>query len=218
GLSKSVVVPNGIDLSFIEQRTTQFDSCQPVICHHPYVLALSRIHPKKGFELLIEAFAALKKGGGFGDWRLVFAGDGDAEYLNQLKDLARRKGLSEEAMFVGWIEGDRKHAALKNASLLAMPSYQENFGVSLIEAMAYGVPVLVSAHVNLAPEIEEAGAGWVAKLSKEKLAGVLSEALGNEEERKHRGDNARALAQNFAAPTVAKRLLDLYQSLIDRAK
>ena len=84
----------------------------------------------------------MKKSGLFGDWRLVFAGDGDAGYVDQLKALARQRGLNGDALFAGWLEGDQKYAALKGASLLAMPSYQENFGISLIEAMACGVPVL----------------------------------------------------------------------------
>lgn len=218
GLSRGVVIPEGIDLSFTERKTTTFDMRQQQINHDPYVLALSRIHPKKGFELLIESFAVLKNQGLFSDWRLVFAGDGDAEYVNQLKNLAQQRGLNGTAQFIGWLDGDRKHAALKGASLLVMPSYQENFGISLIEAMAYGVPVLVSPHVNLAPDIEEACAGWVAELSKEKLAETLAEALGGAEERKRRGEKARALADNFAAPLIAKRLLKLYQSLIDEAR
>jgi glycosyltransferase involved in cell wall biosynthesis len=214
GLPGGVVVPNGIDLSFIERKVEPFAPRQPEIGHRPYVLALSRIHPKKGFELLIESFAALKKRGLSKAWRLVFAGDGDAEYVDQLKSLARRNDLNEDAVFVGWLDGDNKCAALKDASLLVMPSYQENFGISLIEAMAYGVPVLVSPHVNLAPEIEKAGTGWIAAMSREELTRTLAEALGSERERKHRGENARALAQNFAAPIVAERLLDLYRSVI----
>src|SRR5262245_16229977 len=214
GLSGGVVIPNGIDLSFFERRSGPHDAGRPGGDHRPYVLALSRIHPKKGFELLIESFAALRSQGLFGAWRLVFAGDGDAEYVDRLKSLAQRRGLSGDAVFVGWLEGASKYAALKYASLLAMPSYQENFGISLIEAMAYGVPVLVSPQVNLAPEIEKAGAGWVAELSKEKFARALAEALGSERERKHKGDKARALAQNFAAPIVARRLLDLNRSFI----
>jgi glycosyltransferase involved in cell wall biosynthesis len=213
GLSRGVVVPNGLDLSFTNQRTEPFDDPQSKLCHAPYVLALSRIHPKKGFELLIESFAALKNSGLFGDWRLVFAGDGDAAYVDQLKTLARRRGLNGDAIFVGWLGGDRKYAALKDASLLAMPSYQENFGISLIEAMACGVPVLVSPHVNLAPEIEKAGAGWVAALREDSLANVLAEALGDEQERRRRGNNGRELAGNYASAEVAARLSDLYKSL-----
>jgi glycosyltransferase involved in cell wall biosynthesis len=213
GLSRGVVVPNGLDLSFINRRAETLRGIQREIGHSPYVLALSRIHPKKGFELLIESFAGLKKSGMFGSWRLVFAGDGDAEYVNQLKILARRRGLSGDVLFVGWLEGEHKYAALKGASLLAMPSYQENFGISLIEAMACGVPVLVSPHVNLAPEIEKAGAGWVAALREDKLANALTEALGNEQERWRRGNNGRDLATSYGAAEVATRLIDIYRNL-----
>ena len=212
-LSGGVVVPNGLDLSFIGRRAEPFGPLQSEIGHTPYVLALSRIHPKKGFELLIESFAGLKKRGLFGDWRLVFAGAGDAGYVDQLKALARRRGLNGDTIFVGWLEGDRKYAALKDASLLAMPSYQENFGISLIEAMACGVPVLVSPHVNLAPEIEEAGAGWVVAMRQDKLEKALAEALGNEQERWRRGNNGRDLASSYAAVEVATRLIGLYQNL-----
>ena len=217
GLSGGVVVPNGLDLSFINlrtgRRTGPFDAPRSEIGHSPYVLALSRIHPKKGFELLIESFAALKKSGLFGSWRLIFAGDGDAGYVDQLKALARRRGLNGDAVFAGWLDGDHKYAALKGASLLAMPSYQENFGISLIEAMACGVPVLVSPHVNLAPEIEKAGAGWVAALREDGLTSALAEALGNEQERRRRGNNGRELASSYGSAEVATKLIDLYGSL-----
>ena len=213
GLTRGVVVPEGIDLSFTDRKTAPFGDVLPQIGHSPYVLALSRIHPKKGFELLIEAFAALKKRGLFGDWRLVFVGDGDAGYVDQLKILARQRGLNRDAVFAGWLDGDHKYAALKGASLLAMPSYQENFGISLIEAMACGVSVLVSPHVNLAPDIEKADVGWVAALREDKLADALAEALGNDQERLRRGNNGRELASSYGSAEVATRLINLYSNL-----
>src|SRR5262245_64018847 len=85
-LTRGVVVPNGIDLSFVERPIEPFYQQRPELGNDPYILALSRIHPKKGFELLIESFASLKDRGMSGDWRLVFAGAGDAEYVNRLKD------------------------------------------------------------------------------------------------------------------------------------
>lgn len=212
-LTRGVVVPNGIDLSFVERPIEPFYLQRPELGDNPYILALSRIHPKKGFDLLIESFAALKRRGMFGAWRLVFAGDGDAGYVNQLKALTQRKGIDGDALFAGWLDGDSKYAALKGASLLALPSYQENFGISLIEAMAYGVPVLVSPHVNLAPEIEKANAGWVAPLNEKNLADALAEALGDEQERRCRGNNGRELARSFGAEEVATELIGLYESL-----
>jgi glycosyltransferase involved in cell wall biosynthesis len=214
GLSRGAVVPNGIDLSFIEQQTKQFAGQAKEIGDRPYILALSRIHPKKGFELLIESFAFLKRSRLLGNWRLIFAGDGEAEYVNQLKQLAQRSGLNGDALFLGWLDGDRKYAALKSASLMAMPSYQENFGISLIEAMAYGVPVLVSPHVNLAPEIEKAEAGWVTALDKDQLAHALSEALSDEQELRRRGNKGRELASNYGAEETAAKLISLYNNLM----
>lgn len=213
GLCKGIVIPNGIDLSIMDRQMEPLS--EPLgRSDNPYILALSRIHPKKGFELLIEAFAALKDRGRFRNWRLIFAGDGDAQYVNQLKALARRRGLNGDTIFVGWLEGGRKHAALKGASLLAMPSYQENFGISLIEAMAYGVPVLVSPHVNLAPEIEKINAGWIAELDKELIAAVLADALGDERERRCRGESGREWARMFSAAEIATKLACLYESLM----
>jgi glycosyltransferase involved in cell wall biosynthesis len=214
GLSGGVVVPNGLDLSFIDRGVEPFDAPQSEIGPAPYVLALSRIHPKKGFDLLIESFAALKKSELFGSWRLVFAGDGDAGYLDQLKALAHRIGLNGDILFLGWLDGNRKYAALKGASLLAMPSHQENFGISLIEAMACGVPVLVSQHVNLAPEIEQAGAGWVTALQEDQLTSVLAQALADEQELKRRGNKGRELAGRYGAEVVATKLIGLYQKLV----
>jgi len=217
GLSRGVVVPNGIDLSFSKWQTKPCDWQERETGEKPYVLALSRIHPKKGFELLIASFASLKRRGLFGNWRLVFAGDGEAEYVSQLKTLAQRSGLNGDAIFLGWLEGERKYAALKGASLLAMPSYQENFGISLIEAMAYGVPVLVSPHVNLSPEIEKAGAGWITELREDQLECVLAEALSDKQELQRRGNMGRSLASNYGAEEVATKLIKLYQKLaIDR--
>ena len=213
-LSSGVVVPNSIDLGFVERTIEPFSRQQPELRNKPYILALSRIHPKKGFELLIDSFASLKRQRRFREWRLVFAGDGAPGYVDQLKSLTRRLGVGEESIFVGWLEGDRKYSALKGASLLAMPSYQENFGISLVEAMAFGVPVLVSPQVNLAPEIEEAGAGWIAALKREEMSRTMAEAMASEEERKHRGEKARSLSQKFATSIVVTQLLDMYRSLI----
>ena len=132
--------------------------------------------------------------------------------MDQLKALARRRGLNGDALFVGWLEGDRKYAALKDASLLAMPSYQENFGISLIEAMACGVPVLVSPH-EFSARNREGGGGLGAALGENELTSVLAEALGNEQERWRRGNNGRELAGGYGAAKVATKLIDLYRTL-----
>ncbi|MDQ3013875.1 MAG: glycosyltransferase [Acidobacteriota bacterium] len=217
GLTNGVVIPNGIDFS----ETLQYRDRQEADDYSvgaPYVLTLSRLHPKKGYELLIEAFADLKRQKGLADWQLVFAGDGEIEYVNQLKQLARQQGLNGNAHFIGWLDGERKAQVLRDASLLALPSHQENFGICLIEAMAYGVPVLVSPHVNLAPEIQAAGAGWIAQLNPESMTHTLAEALGEGHERRLRGERGRELAREFSSTEVASKLIELYRSLIQSGR
>ncbi len=219
GVGNGIVIPNGIDLSPARrdsERATNVDRglTEPV-SRSTYVLALSRIHPKKGYELLIEVFAQVKKQVAFSNWQLVIAGDGESVYVEQLKTLAEQVGLNGDARFVGWLEGDRKQSVLQGAALMALPSFQENFGISLIEAMACGVPVLVSPQVNLAPDIAAAQAGWIAELNQEDFARVLAEAMSNEHERQRRGAQGRQLAQNFGAEHVATKLMHLYRSLIE---
>src|SRR5262249_18322773 len=147
----------------------------------PYVLVLSRLHPKKRIVVLIEAFKALS----LADWRLVIAGDGQRDYVAALKEKAAGAG---NIVFAGWVDGEEKDALLRGAALLALPSQQENFGLCVMEAMSRGVPVLISPQVNLAEEIAAAGAGWVVEL--DQLSHGLERILGEGRERERRGKAA----------------------------
>lgn len=176
----------------------------PDLAGWPYVLFLSRLDQKKNVEALIDAFEALNDDA----WRLVIAGDGSSDYVLSLKQRARK---SEKIIFTGWVEGKQKDALLRDAALFALPSHQENFGLSVMEAMARGVPVLVSPHVNLAPEIEAANAGWVVELAQVKDG--LAAALENENERARRGELAYKLSQQYSWQKTATDLIDLYRQI-----
>ncbi len=144
------------------------------------MLVLSRLHPKKGLDVLIDAFIALVQAGKLPNWRLVIAGDGPSDYVSKLKGAASQQ--SDRIEFTGWLDNDKKHAMLDGASLLALPSHQENFGLCVMEALSHSVPVLVSPDVNLATEIVSANAGWVAAVEKDALTAKLAEALSDEDE------------------------------------
>jgi glycosyltransferase involved in cell wall biosynthesis len=120
-------------------------------------------------------------------------------------------------VFIGWVTGQEKLAVLQGAALLALPSFQENFGLVVMEALACGVPVLVSEHVNLADEVRAARAGWVVRLDPVALQQGLAEALRQGEERPRRGAAGRALANRFSWPSVATELIDLYRQIGARA-
>jgi len=188
----------------------------PALLDHPYVLVLSRLHPKKALEVLVEAFVSLIKHPEFRNRRLVLAGEGPADYVASLKHFVEDHDATEFVIFPGWLEGEYKEAALRNASLLALPSYHENFGLCVMESLACGVPVLISPQVNLAPEILKAQAGWIAAVDKNALEAALSQALGSDAELRRRGEAGLRLATSFDWPVIATRLTELYASVLQQ--
>jgi glycosyltransferase involved in cell wall biosynthesis len=170
------------------------------------VLVLSRLHPKKGLDVLIEAFLSLP----FSNWRLVLAGDGPEEYVSKLKRMASDTRI----LFTGWVDGEQKNALLSCASLLALPSHQENFGLCVMEALSHSVPVLVSPGVNLAPQISTANAGWVAAIDKAALTTKLAEALSDEAELTKRGRAGQELSRQYSWENIAQQLVQLYQNVL----
>ena len=118
---------------------------------------------------MLDAFLFLIRKKEFESWRLVLAGDGSSEHVANLKAKVESHHANRLVLFPGWLNGEKKDAALRQASLLALPSYHENFGLCVMEALACGVPVLISPHVNLAPDIEAAGAGWIAPVEEEAI-------------------------------------------------
>jgi len=206
GLNHGRVVPLGIETTTAKPNLASFF---PSLINDPYVLVLSRLHPKKGLDVLIEAFLSLDQ---TQTWRLVLAGEGSDEYVAKLRSLA---GANPRIMFTGWVDGDRKEALLGGASLLALPSHQENFGLCVMEAMSHSVPVLVSPGVNLAPEIVTANAGWVAAIDKAALVAKLAEALSDEAELAKRGRAGQQLSLRYSWENAAKRLVQLYQEILE---
>ena len=215
GLNHGRVIPLGVETDLpaqvngneiLSRKLTQ-------LAGHPYVLVLSRLHPKKGLDIFVDAFVSLVRKKDFKDWKLVLAGEGPVEYLQALKQKVSAYHADDSVLFPGWLEGDEKDAFLRRASLLALPSYHENFGLCVMESLAAGVPVLVSPHVNLADEIEAAGAGWIAAVDKQAIETALAEALGCEDERARRGKAGKTLSLEFSCERVASRLNEMYSAV-----
>ena len=204
GINHGSVIALGVDVngsSSVRQAAEQF----PALVGHKYVLLLSRLDPKKNVEILIDAFKSLKDDA----WRLVIAGDGPREYESSLK---QRAGGSEKIIFTGWVGGEQKEALLRDASLFVLASRHENFGLSVMEAMARGVPVLLSPHVNLAREIEAANAGWIVEL--DRFNDGLAAVLENEAERARRGKAAHEFSLRYSWQKTATDLIDLYRQIV----
>jgi glycosyltransferase involved in cell wall biosynthesis len=199
------------------EATNSFPQSQAGLADNPYIVALSRLHPKKNLESLIEAFVSLEAGDGFSQWRLVIAGDGESDYVAQLKKVAQTGGNGERIIFTGWLNGVARDEVLRNAQLLALPSRQENFGLCAAEALVFGVPVVVSHQVNLATDVQAANAGWVTGLEPKEIASTLREAMQDAAERKRRGRAGREfVSARLSWAQIAGELAELYRSVVDQ--
>jgi glycosyltransferase involved in cell wall biosynthesis len=141
-----------------------------------FLLFLSRIHPKKGCDLLVRAFAAAC--GRADDLHLVMAGPDQSGWRHELAALAESLGVAERITWTGMLSGDAKWGAYRAADAFVLPSHSENFGIVVPEALACGLPVLLTNKVNIWREVEAAGAGLVANDSKDGIDSLLTRWLG----------------------------------------
>lgn len=199
-------IANGSSMSGAKEKLATYF---PELAQQPYVLVLSRLHPKKGLDVLLDAFSGVVQQQRFAHWRLVIAGEGPPDYVAKLK-----QKINNGVMFTGWLDGEKKEAVLSNASLLVLPSHQENFGLCVMEALSHAVPVLLSPHVNLAEEIVMANAGWIATVDTKALSTRLAEALGDEQELARRGRAGKELSQKYSWDKTAERLHALYKEIL----
>jgi len=135
------------------------------------VLYFGRIHEKKGCDLLIAAFAAVAHQDPA--LRLVMAGPAAPALLDKLRRQALKLGIDDRIVWTGMLTGQLKWAALQAAEVFVLPSHQENFGISVVEALAAGTPVLISNRVNICYEVEISGGGWVYADTLEGVTGAL---------------------------------------------
>ena len=209
---RAIVEPNGIDLNeftALPARGTarQRHNVPPGLM----ILFLGRLHPKKGLDLLIPAFARASLPGA----TLVIAGPPDSEaYESELKQLVKHHQLASRVTFTGMLHGLDRLALLADADLMILPSHHENFGIVVAEALACGTPVLVSDQVNIHRDISDAGVGAVFPLDINVIADELKR-WGSDEEL--RGDTATRAAFVARAlydwTAIARRWIDHYAAI-----
>jgi glycosyltransferase involved in cell wall biosynthesis len=160
----------------VKMREAFFEKC-PEIKNATYLLFLSRIHKKKGVDILIEAYKKLFATIDVENRlpKLVIAGPGiDTEYGKKLRQLVNEtQGLEDFIFFPGMLHGNAKWGAFYGCQTFILPSHQENFGIAVVEALACGKPVLISNQVNIFKEIEDNGAGIVMNDTVEGTTGLL---------------------------------------------
>jgi len=172
------------------------------------LLFMGRLHPKKGCDLLLEGYASTLAQDSA--WRLVYAGPDSMNTQAQLTARAEALGIADRVVFTGMLRGPMKWSALAAAEVFALPSHQENFGIAVAEALACGVPVLISREVNIWREIEAAGAGLVEA---DTIAGATAllerwSRLTEEERYAMRGAAHQCFHKHFDIAQSAQRLLE----------
>ena len=143
-----------------DQELSEFFTHYPGLRGKKLALFMGRVHPKKGCDLLIEAFAKVLSQKP--DWHLLIAGPDQVGLQEALNYRAAQLGLASRITWMGMIGGTMKWGALRAAEVFVLPSHQENFGIAVAEALAAGAPALISNKVNIWREIEGDGAGIVA--------------------------------------------------------
>lgn len=195
------VLPNGVEvppLPEVSQKSQQ-----------KTLLFLGRLHPVKGLDNLLDAWFKIENS--FKDWRLCIAGSGDADYATRLHKKVC-SSISKRVEFVGPLYGKDKYHAFFDADLFVLPTFSENFGVAVAEAMAHGCPVIVGKGAPWSDVVEKK-CGWWVDNDVETLAAALTEAMSLDRDHlSAMGKRGREwMAQDYAWPAIARDLSIAYR-------
>jgi glycosyltransferase involved in cell wall biosynthesis len=181
----------------------------------PLVLFMSRIDQKKGLNLLIPALEHLLMSGC--EFHFVLAGTNsqDPDYEQKVKNEIANSPLRSHTTITGFVSGELKASLLQTADLFVLPSYYENFGIAVAEAMVAGVPVVISDQVHICPQVRYSNSGWVGATEVQAFVELIKEALQNPPERQQRGLNAQEYAlKYFSWSAIARQIIPAYQDIL----
>ena len=207
------VIPNGVQLSEpVEWEGKKVRRSEGGV---KTALFLSRINPKKGLPMLLDAWAKVAPA----DWRLVIAGNDDSNHLPVVERKVRELRLEDQVEIAGPLFGEAQEAAYRNADLFVLPSYSENFGIVIAEALGYGVPVLTTTGCPW-QELQTHNCGWWVEPTPAGIERGLNEALSTKnEERTAMGLRGRQMVQaNYQWPGIAERMLEFYDWMLNEGK
>lgn len=213
--TRCVVVPIGIDLTptWVLSKPGNFKARFAELTGKTLLLFLSRIDPKKGLDLLLPALVQLKLLKL--NVALVVAGKGENEFTESLHQKAQKLGIGGDIIWAGFLSGQAKLEALADADVFVLPSYSENFGIAVVEAMASGLPVLISDQVGIHQQVVQAGAGLVVPCQVEALTEALARIAQSPDWRRHMGIRGRQLVEeHFSLESVTRSLIDVYRQVV----
>lgn len=209
---KTVVLPLGLQISpAIADARAQLHRMLDIPSQVPILLFLSRIHPKKGVDYLIPALGKLRDR----HFAFVLAGSGDPEYEAVLERLIQANHLGDRTFKLGFVTGINKNTCLQGADLYVLTSHSENFGVSVLEALAAGTPVLITKGVALAELVRSQQLGWVVDLDIDAIAAAIAQSLDQPQVNQQIGDRAaKYIAEHYTWNKIAVNLQQLYIAVL----
>jgi len=211
----SFVVPNGINCSEFNRLPCPEEAMNRLGLPpgRRVVAYLGRLHSRKGLDILVLAFAQVIEQ--VRDGLLVLAGPDDG-YETSLRNLVRKLGLDKHVLFTGFLNKERRLDLFSVAKLVTLVSYPgDNFGMAVVEAMAAGVPVLISEHVGIHREVTVDGAGRVVPLERDAIARGLMQLLSSPPILQEMGRRAYVSARKrYDVRTVAQQILLAYEDII----
>ncbi len=217
GLSApSFVIPNGIDWeSYKKLPERGVFRTRHGMGNGSLVLFLGRVHFTKGLDLLIPAFARVLKR--HPDAHLAIVGPDNDGYGAKVRGWVTDHGLNEWVHFVDQLHDADVTQAYVDADVFVLPSYTENFGMTVVEAMACKLPVVISDQVNIHNEVTESGGGLVTHCDVDELAKGIAGLLGDADKRRSMGESGRTFVrQQYSLDRIVARLTKEYEFVIAR--
>jgi glycosyltransferase involved in cell wall biosynthesis len=212
------IIPNGIHhQDFVAPSNPElFWDKFPHTRDRKLIIFLGRIDPKKGLDLLANAFVQVRKQ--FPDSHLIVAGPDNTGFLPTVRGYFDAVDCLDAVTFTGMLTGEIKYAALAAAEIYVAPSYSEGFSISVLEGMASGLPCIITTGCNF-PEAGEAEAAYIVDISADAIANALIDCLSNPEQSKLIGDRARKLIlEQYTWDRIANSLVQVYQCIINKQR
>ncbi len=212
--SPTITLPLGVNQPiYLPDAKQKLHHLYDIPTETPVVLFLSRLHYKKRPDLLMRSLGQLAAQNH--NFHLILAGSGDPEYIDELKNLIASLGLTSQTSFAGFVTGENKQLLLQGSDIFVLPSFSENFGIAVAEAMVVGLPVIVTPGVQIAQDIAEAKAGLVVEGEVDALANAIAQLLTSPQLRQQLGENGKSLANSrYSWNAIAQSLSTAYQSIL----
>ena len=211
----SFVIPNGVDSDWMDALpdTSNFLGRFARLNGKRVILFLGRVHPMKGLDILARGFSIVASR--IEDAVLLVAGPDEGGTRSAIESILRESGVLDRAVFTGLLTGNDKAAALACADVFVLSSHSEGFSNAVLEAMATGLPVVISEQCHF-PEVAEHDAGFVVETSAAPVADAISALLLDEERRVRMGRNGRALvAARYTWDAVAQSVIGMVRGILE---